>query len=270
MKRIFFILAPILFLLSCSSPRYVQLATLYSDTVSLSQGQYKYSDDIVCVEYMFNTEDGVFLYTISNLTDSDIYVDMEESLFVYNSQVFDYAGRDTYFTFYSNTDRATCINYSYYTAYLTNFSKGIAVTQSRDIPSKVLIPKGCYRVFTGFDLNDTVYRQLYFARDPSANEDIFLLRDNMIYPIDFINIIHVISGVNEYNVVNKFEVATVRNILLSSKTIVSVDPSMYYTYYSEDDVFYYRAGTLILNDDRSPHSSDIKATDLNNKTVYLM
>lgn len=71
MKRIFFILAPILFLLSCSSPRYVQLATLYSDSVSLSQGQYKYSDDIVCVEYMFNTEDDVFYYSAGTLILND-------------------------------------------------------------------------------------------------------------------------------------------------------------------------------------------------------
>ena len=72
----------------------MQLVTLYSDNVTDNCGDFIYKDDNIKVDYRFNNKDGVFEFSVYNISNEDIFIDLEKSVFVYNSKVYDYAGRE--------------------------------------------------------------------------------------------------------------------------------------------------------------------------------
>lgn len=269
MKRLFLLLFAVTAFSSCTK-HYMQLATLSSDSVFLDEGCYVYKDDNIAIDYLFNTDDGVFEFAVLNISDGDIYIDLEKSVFVYNSQVYDYAGRETSVTAFSEISKTYAnafISSSGHSAfgYSSSHKNGVSKTSLTRMPSVVLIPKGTCRIFSGFDINSTLYRQLFFARDPKPDENVCIYGDEINNPISFSNVLFVETLNNEYTVENNFKVDKIRNVRLSSSKKLSILPSEYYILYSEhsfsrgytDDIygsFYY--------DDRSYQTSDlIEATD---------
>lgn len=224
MKRLFLLLFAFIAFSSCTK-HYMQLATLSSDSVFLDEGCYVYKDDNIAIDYLFSTDDGVFEFAVFNISDGDIYIDLEKSVFIYNRQVYDYAGRET------------------------------SVTSTSKMPSTILIPKGAYRNFYGFNLNNNIYRQVFFARDPKKDEDVSLSRKDMNDPIDFSNIIYVICDNNEYSIRNDFEVSEIRNVLLTKNCQIDIAPNIYYTHYSTQTVVNGYYGYYF--DDRSYNTTDL-------------
>lgn len=265
MKRLLVLSFIALFLSSCSTIRYVQLAELSSSNVELSSGRYLYDDGIVSVEYIFNTSSGVFEFIISNLTSSDVSIDIDKSLFIYNGYAYNYSGRDRYITSYTDV-----VNISSPSNISCTSSSGIATTISNKLPSVVLIPTGCSRSILGFDVNDSLYRQVYFARDPSINEKVCIDKSQIKFPITFSNIIHIVYGDNEYDVVNDFEVVHLSNIRLSHNRSFYVDPSMYYIFYSASDFTSYGSDLYRFPyNDRTPQSSDLYELTTSDKGILV-
>lgn len=64
------------------------------DNVTDNGGDFIYQDDNIKVDYRFNNKDGVFEFSVYNISNEDIFIDLEKSVFVYNSKVYDYAGRE--------------------------------------------------------------------------------------------------------------------------------------------------------------------------------
>lgn len=224
MKRLFLLLFAVTAFSSCTK-HYMQLATLSSDSVFLDEGCYIYKDDNIAIDYLFNTDDGVFEFAVLNISDGDIYIDLEKSVFIYNRQVYDYAGRET------------------------------SVTSTSKMPSTILIPKGAYRNFYGFNLNNNIYRQVFFARDPKKDEDVSLSSNDMNDPIVFSNIIYVICDNNEYSIRNDFEVSEIRNVLLTKNCQIDIAPNIYYTHYTTQTVVNGYYGYYF--DDRSYNTTDL-------------
>lgn len=275
MKRIILYLVLILSLSSCYVTNYMQVATLQSNNVSLKDGCYLYVDEAVRVEYVFNREDGVFTFEVMNLTDGDIYVDMEKSLFVYNQQAYDYAGRDLYTTTYAGAAVTTTSGYmsmggGSVSGVGTTKIYGEASTVSQRLPKKILIPKGCYRTFFGFDINEEIYRQMFFARNPGPKEEVFILRENMHRPIDFSNIIYIICDTQEFVVKNDFEVAGIHNICVTENMYLYINPSEYYIKYTDNDIKVYTSPSYsVIYDDRTAESSDVDMSMAKSKHITL-
>ena len=135
MKRLFLLLSLIIFLSSCSVTHYMQLVTLHSDNVTDNGGDYTYQDYNIKVDYRFNNKDGVFEFSVYNTSNEDIFIDLEKSVFVYNSKVYDYAGREDSVSAYTESS----LTYGS-TSVLSTQSSGVAVTSSTKLPSVVIEP----------------------------------------------------------------------------------------------------------------------------------
>lgn len=259
MKRLFLLLFAVTAFSSCTK-HYMQLATLSSDSVFLDEGSYIYKDDNIAIDYLFSTDDGVFEFAVLNISDGDIYIDLEKSVFVYDKMVYDHFVRDISVTTYSEASSSYSnglISYNGKRLYgdLSSESEGVAVTSTSKMPSTILIPKGSYRNFYGFDLNNNIYRQVFFARDPKKDEDVSLSRKDMNDPIDFSNIIYVICDNNEYSIRNDFEVSEIRNVLLTKNCQIDIAPNIYYTHYTTQTVVNGYYGYYF--DDRSYNTTDL-------------
>ena len=121
MKRLFLLLSLIISLSSCSVTHYMQLVTLYSDNVTDNCGDFIYKDDNIKVDYRFNNKDGVFEFSVYNISNEDIFIDLEKSVFVYNSKVYDYAGREDSVSAYTESS----LTYGS-TSVLSTHSSGVA------------------------------------------------------------------------------------------------------------------------------------------------
>ena len=143
MKRLCFILFA-LCMVSCAP--YIQVATLNSDTVQLSdKGEFYYEDEVARIDYYFNVkENGLFSFSIKNLTAEDIYVDMAKSYFINNGIATDYYGRSTTVTVGKS--------FSYVSS---TYTTSKSVSETKTAASYVGIPCESARVFTGFMISDT-------------------------------------------------------------------------------------------------------------------
>lgn len=112
MKRLCFILIA-LCMVSCAP--YIQVATLNSDTVQLSdKGEFYYENEVARIDYCFNVkENGLFSFSIKYLTAEDIYVDMAKSYFINNGIATDYYGRSTTVTVGGSRSSSYSISTSY-------------------------------------------------------------------------------------------------------------------------------------------------------------
>ena len=164
MKRLCFILFA-LCMVSCAP--YIQVATLNSDTVQLSdKGEFYYEDEIVRIEYSVNqAANGLFSFSIKNLTAEDIYVDMAKSYFINNGIAADYYGRSTTVTVGTSSSDSYLFSENVSSTYTTSKS----VSETKTAASYVGIPGESARVFTGFMISDTHYTEKGFVEYPYDN-----------------------------------------------------------------------------------------------------
>ncbi|MBR3590768.1 MAG: hypothetical protein IKL43_07165 [Alistipes sp.] len=198
MKRLCFILIA-LCMVSCAS--YIQVATLNSDTVQLSdKGEFYYEDEIVRIEYSFNqAANGLFSFSIKNLTAEDIYVDMAKSYFINNGIAADYYGRSTTVTVGTSSSDSYLFSENVSSTYTTSKS----VSETKTAASYVGIPCESARVFTGFMISDTRYTEKGFKEYPYQGDTEVREFNKDESPLVIINRITLIVGGEEIVIENK-------------------------------------------------------------------
>ncbi|MBR6630971.1 MAG: hypothetical protein IKK89_03365 [Alistipes sp.] len=198
MKRLCFILFA-LCTVSCAS--YIQVATLNSDTVQLSdKGEFYYEDEIVRIEYSFNqAANGLFSFSIKNLTAEDIYVDMAKSYFINNGIAADYYGRSTTVTVGTSSSDSYLFSENVSSTYTTSKS----VSETKTAASYVGIPCESARVFTGFMISDTRYTEKGFKEYPYQGDTEVREFNKDESPLVIINRITLIVGGEEIVIENK-------------------------------------------------------------------
>ena len=232
MKRLCFILIA-LCMVSCAS--YIQVATLNSDTVQLSdKGEFYYEDEIVRIEYSFNqAANGLFSFSIKNLTAEDIYVDMAKSYFINNGIAADYYGRSTTVTVGGSRSSSYAISTSYSNYPNKIETSGIAssytvsgsVSETKTAASYVGIPCESARVFTGFMISDTRYTEKGFKEYPYQGDTEVREFNKDESPLVIINRITLIVGGEEIVIENK---------MYATKYVNAVDNiNAYYQTYSD-------------------------------------
>lgn len=87
-KIVLFVLSAILF--NSCSPLYYQLCKVSSELETSESGAYFHSTNSCTAEYNFWNEGGYINFTISNKSDSIIYIDLSKSFLIKNDIVFDY------------------------------------------------------------------------------------------------------------------------------------------------------------------------------------
>ena len=220
MKRLCFILIA-LCMVSCAS--YIQVATLNSDTVQLSdKGEFYYEDEIVRIEYSFNqAANGLFSFSIKNLTAEDIYVDMAKSYFINNGIATDYYGRSTTVT----VGTSFSDSYSFSENVSSTYTTIKSVSETKTAASYVGIPGESARVFTGFMISDTRYTEKGFKEYPYQGDTEVREFNKDESPLVIINRITLIVGGEEIVIENK---------MYATKYVNAVDNiNTYYQTYSD-------------------------------------
>ena len=250
MKNYLFLMLVALCLSSCGVNNYVQVATIASSNMVYEDEVFAYADENIIIDYMFNTESGVFTFSVANISDRDITIELDKSVFIYNRQVFDYVSRECDVAIASSTSFASSsMLYSHTSA---------ALMDNDNIPTSLLIPSGCYRVFEGFDINDTIYRQLFFARDPKIDEKPSVIFNAEESPCTFSNVICYTIDDKECRVQNDFYVKEYRNLLVySDSDFLWVGKNEYYIKYNTNDIPVISLDYGIICDDRTADSSDL-------------
>lgn len=219
MKRVLFAIVALLSLTSCSY--YIQFVTYNSDNVVLNEdGKYLYQDENVAIEYLLNGDDGVFYFAVTNISDKDIYIDLNKSVFIINDQVFDYGGRSI-----SDIDVAILTNkftsIGQYSAYSTATSVINGTIQTQTTPDKVLIPSQCYRYFKGFQINNGEIKVDGLNRGPKSNdgEVATVTFDMQTSPIRFTNRLTLIINNVEQAIENTHYVHSIENVEIDDRYI---------------------------------------------------
>lgn len=198
MKRLCFILFA-LCMVSCAP--YIQVATLNSDTVQLSdKGEFYYENEVARIDYYFNVkENGLFSFSIKNLTAEDIYVDMAKSYFINNGIATDYYGRSTTVT----VGTSFSDSYSFVEHVSSTFTTSQSVSETKTAASYVGIPGESARVFTGFMISDTHYTEKGFEEFPYQGYPEVREFNKDESPLVIINRITLIVGGEEIVIENK-------------------------------------------------------------------
>lgn len=198
MKRLCFILIA-LCMVSCAP--YIQVATLNSDTVQLSdKGEFYYEDEVARIDYYFNVkENGLFSFSIKNLTAEDIYVDMAKSYFINNGIATDYYGRSTTVT----VGKSVSDSYSFSEYVSSTYTTSQSVSETKTAASYVGIPCESARVFTGFMISDTHYTEKGFEEYPYQGYPEVREFNKDESPLVIINRITLIVGGEEIVIENK-------------------------------------------------------------------
>lgn len=210
MKRLCFILIA-LCMVSCAP--YIQVATLNSDTVQLSdKGEFYYENEVARIDYFFNVkENGLFSFSIKNLTAEDIYVDMAKSYFINNGIATDYYGRSTTVTVGGSRSSSYSISTSYSnypnkietSGIASSYTVSESVSETKTSASYVGIPGESARVFTGFMISDTHYTEKGFDEFPYQGYPEVREFNKDESPLVIINRITLIVGGEEIVIENK-------------------------------------------------------------------
>ena len=220
MKQLCFILFA-LCMVSCAP--YIQVATLNSDTVQLSdKGEFYYENEVARIDYYFNVkENGLFSFSIKNLTAEDIYVDMAKSYFINNGIATDYYGRSTTVT----VGKSFSDSYSFGEHVSSTYTTSQSVSETKTAASYVGIPGESARVFTGFMISDTHYTEKGFKEYPYQGDTEVREFNKDESPLVIINRITLIVGGEEVVIENK---------MYATKYVNAVDNiNAYYQTYSD-------------------------------------
>lgn len=198
MKKFYYALALLALATSCSVT-YCQIGVLSSDTVKMDDdGRFKYTQPELTISYNFWSNGGKVTFTVTNKTDHDIYLLMDNSRFINNGWADDYYKNRVYSyrassssssisTIGANINYAAQLNGTLNLPISTVDAKysGISVSQgvsaiaaksasysselgySIEIPESksVCIPAHSSKLFSEFQILNNPYRQCGFARD---------------------------------------------------------------------------------------------------------
>ena len=225
MKRLLLI-AAIFTLSGCSY--FIQISTFESDSVKLLEDdRFVYSDDIVTIEYKINNEGPIFDFRITNNTNQEITIDLSKSYFVYNKDVYDYAGRSSTIT----THSFNFVSRSYSTLSVGN-ATGISISETQAIGDKLIIPAACNRTFSGFPIDRKIYRDATIVKGIESKTPVTLTLTKEESPVCIMNVIAILYNDKEHKVVNEMYVKdiNVRPISQDSPKVLIFDDQMHIIY----------------------------------------
>ena len=239
MKKLLIICTALLTLSSCN--RYIQIATFSSDNVTFHENLFAYIDNAVAIEYLFNKSDGIFNFTITNLSQEDIYIDLSKSIFALNGQIFDYAGYSlSKFSSYShiNTYTNVCTHATSMLSHSDITTSGNMITFST--PNIIIIPSNCYRVFSGFEFNNEIIIHADIDNSPKHGRVAVATFIKEESPWKFLNKINIITQDQEYSIENLFYLSKLSNEKYTPETDTYnwLDNNQHYQIYTVYDNTY--------------------------------
>ena len=222
MKRLLFLLL-LLSLTSCGA--YLQIATFHSNEMTKTDNGYEYSDDAVTVSYKINKEGPIFDFTITNNSEQDIYIVTDKSCFVYNGNVYDYAGWSTTSTLHSyNVSDVSHIvtNTSYNHANIS----GTSISNTHKVGNELVIPPGCHRVFKSFNINRDLYYNIQIINGLMEGRTVSIICYEEDSPVKLINTITYLQGDTERKVTNKLYLRNIETGYFSQEELNILDYSI--------------------------------------------
>lgn len=168
-------LQALLYLTSCATPWYHQIATFSSENAKIDNDKYVAENDIIRVDYDFWAEYGCFKFAITNKTEKDVKIDLLRSYFIINGMAEDYC------------DSKQCI----------------------------YIPAKASRVLGGNIISDSIFRDCGFARNPKRKEQVILQFHKDNSPIVIENKLLLIVDNQEIPISHIFYISELQNYMKS-------------------------------------------------------
>lgn len=191
---------------SCSATIYQQIMTLKSENVALNEGDFIDETPDFTIEYDFWSEYGRFIFSITNNTDEDFYVDLGRSFFINNGNAFDYyRGR----TFSTTENKPNLVEISADgTPVITSRQETVSY-EEKDI---VCIPARSTKHFGEYTISEIPYRECGLMRDPSRKELAIMHFDKLKSPVKIENRLTLIIRGETIPVNHNFYVSEIQNI----------------------------------------------------------
>ena len=168
-------LQALLYLTSCASPWYHQIATFSSENAKIDNDKYVAENDIIRIDYDFWAEYGCFKFAITNKTEKDVKIVLLRSYFILNGMAEDYC------------DSKQCI----------------------------YIPAKASRVLGGNIISDSIFRDCGFARNPKRKEQVILQFHKENSPIVIENKLLLIVDNQEIPISHIFYISELQNYMKS-------------------------------------------------------
>lgn len=198
----FTLLASLFILTGCSY--FVQIATFESDNITLqNDDRFIYNDDIVSIEYKINNDGSIFDFRVINNTEQEIVIDITKSCFVYNGNVYDYAGRSTTIATHSFDFSLNSYFIGNSQISSTGSATGTSIAETKTIPNQMIIPAGCHRTFGSFSIDRRIYYNDAILNGIQNNNTVARMFTKENTPIRIINIITILYNGEERKVINE-------------------------------------------------------------------
>lgn len=191
---------------SCSATIYQQIMTLKSDNVTLNEGDFIDRTPDFTIGYDFWSEYGRFIFSVTNNTDEDFFLDMGKSFFINNGNAFDYyRGR----TFSKTENKPYLIEVSADGTPVISSGQETVSYEEKEI---VCIPAHSTKYFGEYSISKIPYRECGLMRDPSRRELAIMHFDRLKSPVKIENRLTLIIRGETIPVVHNFYVSEIQNI----------------------------------------------------------
>ncbi|MCL5992084.1 MAG: hypothetical protein M1419_08275 [Bacteroidetes bacterium] len=231
MKRLLFFLLSFL-MISCKQFDifYYQVLSVESDNVQFKEVNYLYENDDVKIIYDMWSDRGDPGFTIYNKSDKTIYLNLEETQFIYNGYANDYYKNRT---FSYNTSKSIGLNVnttdynlnpwyrSKYQSFMSTSSAGLQSDYSVDKGTSyqekkvIVVPPKTFRNITEFNIPDVPFRDCQILRFPKEGEEKTIKYNMEESPYKFSNVIkysYEKSFQNQVTIRNNFWVTEITNL----------------------------------------------------------
>lgn len=205
-----FVLAMV-YLTSCSSEVYQQIATLDSKQVMLKEdGSFIADHGLFTIQYDFWAPSGQVAFWVTNQTDTNLYLDLSESFVVKNGRAYDYyQGRTWVYSGRLSTSAQTSVNVSESVSRIS-MENGHSVEYTEQ--PVLCIPAHSSKYIDEFSVSSRPYVECGFPSDPSSKEKVIRVYDSNSSPIVIENRLAFFTGSNEVPVNHVFYVKSLQNI----------------------------------------------------------
>jgi hypothetical protein len=227
---------------SCTTSAYYQVyKTTHSDKIKLEESNLVYEDDNCKVFYNLWTEGGDIGFKFYNKSDKNIYLNLEESFFVFNGYANNYFKNRVYtnssnsgstVSYGANASKSVT-GFNYLDLIQTNqislskssgviSSKGYAVSTNEE--KIICIPSKTSKIISEYSINESLIRNCDLYKYPSKSQVKSIQYSKSQSPIVFSNRItyNVEQNTNPIKFENEFYISEITNypekeILLSKK-----------------------------------------------------
>jgi len=223
MKKSILILA-IVILTSCSH-FYYQVQKTTSDNVKLLNGEYVFENEDVKIYYNLWSNYGDPAFKIFNLTDKNLYLNLEESFFIIDSIAYDYYQNKIKFSSYKSTIEITDSKEAIYTNLLSTYpptktKEEISNALSSELGNyyiekkTIIIPPKAFKIISNFIITTNIYLDSELEINPSKREVKTITYEKEKSPHHFANLISYSFNSNfteSKQIINNFWVIEVTN-----------------------------------------------------------